>query len=47
MIRTKIVFKHKKRLTDSDREFIRKFIDSYFGTQKEIQDFYIEEKSPV
>ena len=47
MIKTKIVFKHRKRLTESDRDFIKKFIDTYFGIAKDIQDFYIEERSPV
>ena len=43
MLKTKIVFKHKKRLTDSDKEFIKKFIYSYFGASKDVVEYYTEE----
>lgn len=45
MMQTKVVFKHKKRLNDSDRSFILNFLNRYFKETKEIVDIYIEEKS--
>lgn len=45
MIETKIVFKSSYRLNDSDKEYITNFFNSTFKESKDIQDFYIEEKS--
>lgn len=45
MLQTKVVFKHKKRLIESDRKFILDFFNRYFKDTKEIEDIYIEEKS--
>ncbi len=44
MLQTKIVIKHRYRLTDGDRENIRNHIKSILQ-HKEITDLYIEEHS--
>ena len=45
MIEFKIVMKTHRRFNDSDKEYIKGFLMRYFKESKEIQDFYMEEKS--
>jgi len=47
MLKTKIVFKHRERFTESDKDFIKKFIDSYFRASKDIVEYYTEETVDV
>jgi len=47
MIELTIVMKTLRRFNDSDKEFIKGFLMRYFKELKELQDFYIEEKTCV
>ena len=47
MIELMIVLKAHRRFNESDKAYIKDFMMRYFKESKEIQDFYMEEKTCV